>query len=132
MPILVAFAHTPEGRAAFEHGRRLARNESSQLIVFDMETPAVDDDGGIPEPDFAPIENAGNNTAIRWLGHRREDSDPAAELIDVSEELAADLIVVGLRRRSRVGKLLLGSNAQRILIDAEVPVLAVKAAHHDD
>ena len=37
------------------------------------------------------------------------------------------LIVIGLRHRTAVGKLLMGSVAQRILLDARCPVLAVKA-----
>jgi len=45
----------------------------------------------------------------------------------VAEETAADFIVIGLRRRSPVGKLFLGSQAQQILLDAPCPVLAVKA-----
>ena len=45
----------------------------------------------------------------------------------VAEETNADFIVIGLRRRTPVGKLILGSNAQRILLDAPCPVLAVKA-----
>ena len=54
-------------------------------------------------------------------------TSPAEDLIGVAEEEAADFIVIGLRRRSPVGKLILGSNAQRILLDASCPVLAVKA-----
>src|SRR5205085_2918528 len=53
--------------------------------------------------------------------------EPAEDLIAVAEEVSADMIVIGLRRRSPVGKLILGSNAQRILLDAPCPVLAVKA-----
>ena len=46
-------------------------------------------------------------------------------------ELEADLCVIGVRRRSAVGKMLLGSNAHRILMDAPCAVLAVKPeAHH--
>jgi nucleotide-binding universal stress UspA family protein len=54
-------------------------------------------------------------------------ADSAEALIRIAETTAADFIVIGLRRRSPVGKLLLGSNAQRVLLDAACPVLAVKA-----
>ena len=54
-------------------------------------------------------------------------NDAAEELIRTAETTNADFIVIGLRRRSPVGKLLLGSNAQRVLLDAACPVLAVKA-----
>ena len=47
------------------------------------------------------------------------------ELLDLAGELDAELIVIGLRRRSAVGKLLLGSAAQNVLLNATVPVLAV-------
>ena len=53
--------------------------------------------------------------------------DPADDLIAVADEVDADLIVIGLRRRTPVGKLIMGSNAQQILLDAACPVLAVKA-----
>ena len=49
------------------------------------------------------------------------------DLIGIAESSGAELIVIGLRRRTPVGKLILGSNAQRILLDAHCPVLAVKA-----
>jgi len=53
--------------------------------------------------------------------------EPAEDIIAVAQEVSADFIVIGLRRRSPVGKLILGSNAQRILLEAPCPVLAVKA-----
>ena len=54
--------------------------------------------------------------------------DVADQLLAVADELSASLIVIGLRRRTPVGKLLLGSVAQRILLGADCPVLAVKPA----
>jgi nucleotide-binding universal stress UspA family protein len=52
--------------------------------------------------------------------------DVAEAVLQVSAESSASLIVVGVRPRSPVGKLLLGSVAQRIILDATCPVLAVK------
>jgi nucleotide-binding universal stress UspA family protein len=57
-----------------------------------------------------------------------QHSDPADDLIDVLEEVGAELCVIGIRRRSAVGKMVLGSNVHRILMDSPCPVLTVRAA----
>jgi nucleotide-binding universal stress UspA family protein len=73
----------------------------------------------------AQLDEAGVEYEIRQLVR---GFDPAEDMIKVAEEVSAELIIIGLRRRSPVGKLILGSNAQRILLDAPCPVLAVKAS----
>lgn len=49
-----------------------------------------------------------------------------AEIVRIAERLGADLIVIGLGKRSRVGKALLGSDAQRVLLSAHCPVLSAR------
>ena len=53
--------------------------------------------------------------------------DPSDAIIQEAQRENASLIVVGMHRRSRVGKLFLGSTAQRILLEATCSVLAVRA-----
>jgi nucleotide-binding universal stress UspA family protein len=77
------------------------------------EVRAICADLGMREPDLE----------IRWI---RDAYEPADDVLAVAEETDAELIVIGLRKRSGVGKLFLGSSAQRILLDSSCPVLAVK------
>jgi nucleotide-binding universal stress UspA family protein len=53
--------------------------------------------------------------------------EPSEELVRAAQAHDASLIVIGLRHRTPVGKFLLGSHAQRVLLEATCPVLAVKA-----
>jgi len=66
------------------------------------------------------LDEAGVEHEVRQLVRGNE---PSQDLIEVANEVNADFIVIGLRRRTPVGKLILGSNAQRILLDASCPVL---------
>jgi nucleotide-binding universal stress UspA family protein len=67
-----------------------------------------------------------------WGRLTEERPDFQFHLLDGDDILArarsheAQLVVIGLRRRSPVGKLILGSTAQRVLLEADCPVLAVK------
>jgi nucleotide-binding universal stress UspA family protein len=58
--------------------------------------------------------------------------DVADQVLAVAEEVSAAFVVIGLRRRSPVGKLIMGSVAQRILLGAHCPVHAVKPGDDAD
>ena len=77
------------------------------------------------------LEDVGARLAAAGVEHEVRQlvrgNEPAIDIIDVAREVDADFIVIGLRRRSPVGKLILGSIAQQVLLDADCPVLAVKA-----
>lgn len=54
--------------------------------------------------------------------------DAVDELLQAMDRADAELLVIGIRHRSPVGKLLLGSTSQRLLLECSKPVLAVKPA----
>ena len=81
-----------------------------------------------PEPEVAELNAELASSGLSYeVAVPSDELDPAEELIAAADRTDAEFIVIGLRRRSPVGKLLLGSNAQRVLLDASCPVLAVKA-----
>lgn len=128
MSVLVVYSNSPEGRAALQHGHHVAQLEQLPLVAMDLDHFAGKNDRNIAAP---IVDEKHAEIPVQWLGRRRDDPDAADELLDTSEEIGAVVIVVGIKRRSAVGKLLLGSNAQRILLGADVPVIAVKAAQHE-
>lgn len=130
MTILIAFSHSQEGHAALAHGIHLSAKEDQHLVVFSFDTPSTADDGAIAAENLPEGMDAAGLT-VSWRGPDHRSHDPAGDLLDTAEQLKASAIVVGVRRRSRVGKLILGSQAQKIIIDANVPVVAVKAGHNE-
>ena len=51
---------------------------------------------------------------------------PGEDLVNFARENNADEIVVGVKRRSKVGKLIMGSTAQYVILEANCPVVSVK------
>jgi nucleotide-binding universal stress UspA family protein len=131
MAIVVGFVPTNEGRAALRRAAEEARLRATRLIVINSNRGGKDltaDEAARYDAELETIKSqlveAGVDHEVRQLVRGLE---PVEDLIAVAEETQADFIVIGLRRRTPVGKLILGSNAQRILLDAPCPVLAVKA-----
>ncbi len=129
MTIVVGYLATPEGRAALDAAMEEAERRSTGLLLV------VTDRGTATTPEAAAEQARGLDELRREVDGRgipfdvremAQGRDVAEDLIGAAEESDGTLIVIGLRRRSPVGKLILGVNAQRILLDAPCPVLAVK------
>lgn len=129
--IVVGYVAKPEGDAALDRAVQEARLRDAKLVVVNSQRGGKTADYGelaLTDEQVsgvrARLELAGVEFEVRGLVL---GNDPAEDVVGVAEDLDAELIIIGLRRRTPVGKLIMGSNAQRILLDASCPVLAVKA-----
>ena len=114
MAVLVAGTDTPAGRAAYHYGIEEARRRGEDLIVFVLEGEHV------PSPDLGDLRETVERPDER-------DLSPAGALVDRAEGEDVSALVIGVRHRSAVAKLFLGSSAQQIILEANKPVLCVKA-----
>lgn len=127
MSVIVGYVPTSEGRAALQYAVKECLLRESPLVV--VQSPRRTDAGAA---EFAgDVESARHELEAAGLAVEitpgTDAGEPAEDLIAAATGGPEDLIVIGLRRRTPIGKLILGSNAQRILLDAPCPVIAVKA-----
>lgn len=131
MTIVVGFVPTPQGQAAVARAALEARVRKTDLVVVSSQDPTVEKGKEALQRLQAELDAAGVRLAEEGLSYEVRTFDrgtlPSEDLLEVADEVDADLIVIGLRRRSTLGKFMLGSNAQRILMDANRAVLSVKA-----
>jgi nucleotide-binding universal stress UspA family protein len=130
--IVVGWTPDPYGRAAVSAGVREAQLRGHRLVVVN----ATRGDALVDERYAADSQRAALESELAASGVPHEirqtmGADVADQVLEVAVEVAAGLVVIGLRRRTPVGKLLLGSVAQRILLGADCPVLAVKPSEAD-
>ncbi|NLT53456.1 MAG: universal stress protein [Actinomycetales bacterium] len=130
MAVVVGYVATPEGRAALRRAAGECRLRGTGLVVVNSDHGGDVDAAELArtEEELAAVRSeldaAGVAHEVRDLP---EGTELADDLLSVAQDVDAQVIVIGLRRRSPVGKLILGSNAQRVLLEAHCPVLAVKA-----
>lgn len=128
--VMLGYVPKPEGEAALAAAIAEAKLRQADLVVVNAHR-ARHGDAGWAERMQSELEEVRSRVADEGItvDVRTPESEvePADDLISIASEIDADLIVIGLRRRTPVGKLILGSSAQRILLDAHCPVLAVKS-----
>jgi nucleotide-binding universal stress UspA family protein len=129
MSIVVGFVPTPAGDAALKAGIAEARLRNEELLIVNSAREgALVDKSVAPEDLLQEAARRATDAGVKaTVVQPPYQHDLADEFLDVAREANATLIVIGLRHRTQVGKFILGSHAQRILMQADRPVLAVKA-----
>lgn len=128
MTILIGYVPTPVGEAALEAGLAEAAARGDDVVIVNSPRRGATVDADLVDETTAAelIARATAAGVTARVDHTTHGSDIVETFDALVDSTGARLIVIGLRRRSPVGKALMGSDAQRILLDAGVPVLAVK------
>ena len=127
--IVVGWTPDEFGEAALRRGLEEAKLRGGRVVVVNATRgDALVDDRYADEEQLAALATELGGAGVEVDVRRSMGADVGDQVLEVAADEAADLVVIGLRRRTPVGKLLMGSVAQRILLGAECAVRAVKPA----
>jgi nucleotide-binding universal stress UspA family protein len=130
MTIVIGYVPTPVGEAALQAGIAEAAVHGDHVVILNSPRRGSTVDANLVGPDAEArmLAAAADQGVTASVDHADHGSDIVDAFSTVVERTGARLVVIGLRRRSPVGKLVMGSDAQRLLLELDAPVLAVKPA----
>ena len=129
MTILLAYVSRPEGRAALDKAIEISKSRNEPMLIVNASPGGQQEDASLVpafEVEQIEAELAAKGIQAEFKQYVR-GNNAVDEINDMVESRDISLLIIGLRRRTAVGKLLLGSVAQEILMTVSCPVLCVKA-----
>ncbi|GGG68549.1 universal stress protein [Kocuria dechangensis] len=128
MSIILGYVPNERGEAAYAKALSLAAELGQELVIMNTSARHSHVDPMLAtESTLDDLVHRATAAGVPTRAEHNTDMDGPDALIEASHAADADMLVIGIRKRSQVGKLLLGSDAQRILLEASCPVVAVKA-----
>jgi nucleotide-binding universal stress UspA family protein len=130
MKIMVGYDNSNTAKAALSLAKKHAKAFDGKVYLLTALAQGPElllEDIQKAENELERIEASFKEDDIACETHAIVSSLTAGEdLVQFAQDNEIDEIVIGVRRRSKVGKLLFGSNAQYIILQASCPVVAVK------
>ncbi len=124
--ILLAYVPSATSEAAFDFAIEEAERRDASLLVLASER-APDPRKARGVTDQRPLQERLEETGLAFeLRTVPKRDDPADDILDAVEHDDVDLVILGIRKRTPIGKILLGSTSQRVAIESPVPVVMVK------
>jgi len=125
--IVVGWTPDDYGRVAVEYAAAEATLRDADLLVVNAtKGDSLVDEKYAGKDDLGELAEELKRLGVGFEVRQTMGDDVGDQVLAAAEQVSAILVVIGLRRRSPVGKLLMGSVAQRVLLGAACPVLAVK------
>lgn len=129
MTILVAYVARPEGQAALDKGIEIAKRRNERLVVVNASPGGTKEDASMIDVQESErveklLRTAGLDAEFKQFVRGKSAVEEIEALV---ESLQVSVLIIGLRKRSPVGKLIMGSVAQELLLTVSCPILAVKA-----
>ncbi|GEE00412.1 universal stress protein [Gordonia spumicola] len=123
--IVVGYSGGSYGRACLEQGIvEASARETSLLLISTVSTGRgqrmVDAD------EMADVQARLSRSDVKFEIRQPIGADPSEELLRAMDDDEAEMLVIGMRRRTQVGKLFMGSTSQYLLVECRKPVLVVK------
>ena len=130
MKILVGYDGSNVSKEAVSLAEQHARTFGAEIIIAQSMVGGPE----VPRKDFETAEKNIEHEKNRLLDKKIpceallsvRGLQAGEDLIQLAEEHKVDEIIIGVRRRSKVGKLLFGSTAQYVILNASCPVVSVK------
>ncbi|HZJ06139.1 MAG TPA: universal stress protein [Nocardioidaceae bacterium] len=125
--VVVGYSPSELGRAVLSAALAEAKRHEAGLLVLNVTRgDSYTDPHFASEEQLRALEQELASSTVNSQVDQLMGREPAQEIIRAAHESAAVLVVIGLRKRSAVGKFLMGSTAQSVLLEAPCPVLSVK------
>lgn len=129
MQIMVCYDRKEETRKVFKVAHSYALSLKAGVIIVtsiaagsrestEMEKAAKE----VFRTEKANFERADISCETHILHHGVSEEE---ELLDFAKKKGVDQIIIGIRKRSKLGKFLIGSVAQHIILESSCPVLSV-------
>ena len=129
--IVVLVNDRPESRAALEWAMNVGtglHSPATQPTVHVVLGPSTDTPAGPRYVSPTLADDITSQLRASSVKHEiySEPTHPADRVIFLAGQVDADLVVIGLRKRSATLKLIIGSHQRDILVDAPCPVVGIK------
>ena len=127
MTVVIGYVPNQYGEAALHLGLQEAAARKLRVVVVNASRgDAYIDKRFVTEKDLTDLDERLTTAGVDHRVHQAVAVDVGAEIVRVAEQNHAELVVIGIRPRSPVGKVLMGSVAQTVIMDAPCPVLTVR------